>query len=105
MGLFRLSTTNFTLVTPMNSTQKGSRKVRESSRKISNLLVKSSTKFEYGSRKKTRTFNALNINYLHIFLYIFFKVRKNTMLMTVLRDVKRFTPIYPHFEPRTSNLA
>ena len=75
---------------------------------ISNLLEplrKKVEKFEYGSREKTRTFKSLNINDLYIFLVYIFKVRENTLLMTILSHVKRFTPIYPTLEPRTSNLA
>ena len=71
---------------------------------ISNLLEplrQKFEKFEYGSRKKTRTFKLLNIKGLYIFLVYIFKVRENTLLMTISRRVKRFTPIYPTLEPRT----
>jgi hypothetical protein len=61
-------------------------------------------KFEYGSREKTRTFKSLNIKYLCIYLYIYLRVRENTLLMAISRRLNRFTPLYPYLEPRTSNL-
>ena len=89
----------------MNNARYGQKTLLEP---ISNLLEplrQKFEKFEYGSREKTRTFKSLNIKGLYIFLVYIFKVRENTLLMTILRRVKRFTLIYPPLEPRTSNLA